>query len=78
MLENTTAAVGMGSILGAYRKVDWVKLGPLIGIGINIFAQSVHIKLALPQAEQLSLFYGLISDVAPPWGTWIKDALLRG
>ena len=43
------------------------------------FAQSVLFKLASPQAAQLSLyFYKKTSSVALPWGTWIKDARLRG
>ena len=44
----------------------------------NSFAHSVIIKLALPQAAQLSLSYGKITSVAPTQGTWIKDPLLRG
>ena len=39
---------------------------------ITFLAQSMHIKLALPWAAQLSLFYRKISSVAPPWETWIK------
>ena len=44
----------------------------------QFFAQSVHIKLALPQAAPPSLFYKKISSVAPPQGALIEDALLRG
>ena len=40
-------------------------------------AQLTSIKLVLPQSAWLSLFYSKISSVAPPWGTWINDALLR-
>ena len=45
----------------------------------GFLAQSVgSYPLALPQAAWLSSFYRKISSVAPPQGTWIKDALLRG
>ena len=46
---------------------------------LSFFAQSLLIKLASPQAAQQSIFsHGKISSVAPPWGTWLKDALLIG
>ena len=32
----------------------------------DFFAQSIHIRLSLPPAAQLSLFYKKISSVAPP------------
>ena len=35
----------------------------------TFLAQSVQIKLALPQAAQLSIFYRKISSEAPPRGT---------
>ena len=42
---------------------------------IHFLAQSMHIKLALPQAACQSIF---ISCVAPPRRTWSKDTLLKG
>ena len=36
---------------------------------VFLVAQSMPIKLALPQAAWLSLFYRKISSVAPPRGT---------
>ena len=44
----------------------------------TFLAQSMHIKLALPQAAWLTYFWRKISSVAPIWGTCIKDTVLRG
>ena len=64
---------------------DWANASLILHFQLSIpassqlfFAQSMPIKLALSQAAWLSIFFRKISSVAPPWGTWIKDALLRG
>ena len=51
---------------------------PFTVISHNYFDQFKLNMLDLPQAARLSIFYGKISCVAPPWGTWIKDSLLMG
>ena len=49
--------------LGARKQIG--NLDPRKGAG-SFFAQSVHIKLTLPQAAWLSIFIAKISRVAPP------------
>ena len=48
-------------------------------ISPDFFAQSACIKIASPQAARIRIFfYRKTSSVAPSWGIWIKDTLLRG
>ena len=56
--------------------VKWSSEDTKMGLDFKIcqwhgifFAQTVRIKLASPQAAQLSILYGGIRSVAPPRGT---------
>ena len=58
------------------KRADWPKRPFSLSkmLYAFFFAQSVLIKLALPQAAQLSIniFLRKINSVAPRWGTWLR------
>ena len=49
----------------------------VVKVGNNFFAQSVHVRLALPEAVQLSLFYRKISSTQRDSNPVTRHALYR-
>ena len=71
------------SFFGVAEGVGWLHSIELTKNGryedqFIFFAQSVLVKLVLPQAAGLSIFNNKINSVAPLRGTWNEDAFVRG